>query len=163
MGLLVFVLSAIAIVCVVLIFVPLPIPNFEILRSIELLLTLAGTSVILAFMASHKNPVTTIFDLLIIGALIVPSNDLVRFAIIASGSDRKYADLFTSSNVGKSQINRNLQVASQIIETLARMDALKEPNQNRGAVVQMISGILEREQKNATSGSNPIPRSLSTA
>ena len=66
--------------------------DFRLLRSGEFLLTVAALGVIVAFMSRSANPLFLTFAILLIGALIVPSKDIVRFALIASGSKRNIED-----------------------------------------------------------------------
>jgi magnesium-transporting ATPase (P-type) len=60
--------------------------NFSALRSAELLITLSAVSLIIALIGRSQNAFVLSFGIFLIGALIVPSSDLVKFALIASGS-----------------------------------------------------------------------------
>ncbi len=118
-GIFVFAVSGVGIVFLVILSLPFDsIANYRVIRSAEVLLTLAGISLIVTMAGKNTNLAMKIFAFLLIGALIVPSSDLIRFALIASGSDTKYRDLFVEPNVGKSQIDRTRDVANQAISQL---------------------------------------------
>jgi hypothetical protein len=118
-GLSVFLLSGMSIVYVIVLFVPeVDIPNFEVLRSVELLLRLGATAVVVAIIASFRNTFVVIFGIFLIAALIVPRGDLIRFALLASGSPNRFRDFFVETTPMKNPDARDREIASNIMDNL---------------------------------------------
>lgn len=98
--------------------------SYRHLRSAELMLTLAATSLVVAMIGRAQNPFVLTFGILLIGALIVPSGDLVKFALIASGSDKTYGSFSQSAGSGTDLAGRSTDVANKILTELDLNDFL---------------------------------------
>ncbi len=118
-SLFVLILSALGIFLLLTFYRDTTTPSWQTERAVELLLTLAGTSIILALLSRNPNALTLVFGFLIIGALVVPSNDIIRFALLATGSDKTYRD-FVSSNAPptSARLDRTPDVAMRIYQSL---------------------------------------------
>ncbi len=98
-----------------------PLVTLRQIRSTELMLTLVATSLVIAIIGRAQSPFVLAFGIFLIGALIVPSSDIVRFALVASGSGRDLSFLEeVSSGSGADLSGRSTDVASKIITELER-------------------------------------------
>jgi hypothetical protein len=140
-GLIVFTITSIALIIFVILFNWNP-PDREAdyyrqLRSTELLLTLAATGLVVAIIARGQNVFVMVLGIFLIGALIVPSKDIVRFALIASGSDKDYESFFRSTQSGTDVKGRNSDVANKILNDLdSRGFILHLPNETDDANIR---------------------------
>lgn len=120
------------------------------LRSVELMLTLAATGLVVAIIGrvEKPNPFVLTFGILLIGALIVPSNDIVRFALIATGSDKSYASFFQSGRSGSDLAGRSTDVANKILTELnqAGFTGTLAP-ERRKVAVDIIESEVKKERE----------------
>jgi hypothetical protein len=149
-SMLVFVLSSLAIIFVLVVYTPTTVPNLEVLRATQLLLTLAATAVILALLTKDMNAFTVVFGFLVIAALIIPTRDIIRFALIASGSEQRYSDFFPDSKDTKGQLDRTAETAAAVYVSLQDLrgtvltDSLGGDLPARQQVVASINSVLQR-------------------
>jgi hypothetical protein len=117
------------------------------LRSVELLLTLAATGLVVAIVGRAQNPFVLAFGILLIGALIVPSNDIVRFALIASGSDQNYGSFLQSARSGADLEGRSTDVASKILTELGHAGFMEtlEPARRKQAI-RIVEDEVRKER-----------------
>lgn len=125
-GLLIFKLACISILVLILIvnfpFFGPAFDDYKVLRSFELLLSVAGLGLIVSFLAGTHNIAGLIFGFLVVAALIVPTRDLIRFALIATGSERSVESYYGSSSVATNISGRVSDIAKSV--TLVVEDAL---------------------------------------
>jgi hypothetical protein len=118
------------------------------LRSAEILLTLAATGLIVAVIGRAQSPFVLAFGVFLIGALIVPSRDIVKFALIASGSDRSYETFFRSGGSGADLAGRSTDVANKILTELSQarfMEPLSPEDRKRA--VQIVESEVRKERE----------------
>jgi len=122
-GLIVFVLSAISTIFFVL-YASVSSENsehlFSNLRTARVLVSLGAIGLIVSMVGRSQNGFVLAFGVFLIGALIVPSSDIVRFALIASGHEEAYNKLVSHSNRGTDHSGRNSDVANKIIFAFER-------------------------------------------
>ena len=119
--------------------------DFLALRSSELMIALAASGLVVAIVGRANNPFVLAFGVFLIGALIVPSNDLVRFALIASGSEKRYQDFLEATSAGADLAGRSSDVASKILTELETNGLISlETTENRKRAIT----IIEREIRN---------------
>jgi hypothetical protein len=146
-GLLVFTITSISIIVMLALFTLIGTEPFVTLKTAEILLTLAGTALVVAFISRAQNPLVLGVGILLIGALIVPSTDIVRFAIIVSGSDKRIQDFFVSTRTGKSQRNRDVDVARQITIQLKQDGLIQVSGEQEVRTVDVIARELGRDRR----------------
>jgi hypothetical protein len=98
--------------------------DYKVLRSFELILTVAGLGIIISFLGRESSAVAVIFGFLVIAALIVPTRDIVRFALLATGSEKRLNDYYETSSVGANLSGRVPDVAAAIIREVDKELAL---------------------------------------
>jgi hypothetical protein len=125
------------------------------LRALELYLMTASLGIIVAIMTSSRNVFVVSTGLLLIGALIVPSRDMVRFALLFTESAQKIEDLFPERDVGTQLLGRDTDLANNIISALqlATPDqpplidpSLSAKDRDRGTTL-IVSEIREERAK----------------
>lgn len=89
-------------------------------KDIENLLTLAAISLIVTLIGNARSLATLSFGLFLIGALVVPSKDLVRYALIAFGSEENYESFFSGSSPSADWAGRSTDVAGNILLEMKR-------------------------------------------
>ena len=152
MGLFVFVITAVAMILFIIGFNSFSLKEnesfYRYLRSAELLLTLAATGLIVAIIGRAQKPFVLAIGIFLIGALIVPSKDIVRFALIASGSDRNYESFFQSATPGIEISGRNTDVANNIINELNQADLMEslQPGNRKSAIRIIVSAIKQERE-----------------
>ncbi|GAB5467370.1 MAG: hypothetical protein Kilf2KO_04000 [Rhodospirillales bacterium] len=120
---------------------------YRYLRASEILLTLAATSLVVAIIGRAENPFVLVFGILLIGALIVPSGDIVRFALIASGSDSAHENS-TVTRSGTDLGGRSTDVASKILAELSRIDSMQTlTDAKRKVAIDVISSKVQEERE----------------
>jgi hypothetical protein len=151
-GLFVFAVTAVAMILFVIAFNFIPPSESKVsyrhLRSAELLLTLAATGLVVAIVGRATNAFVLAFGIFLIGALIVPSKDIVRFALIASGSDRDYGSLFQSARSGTDLAGRSTDVANKIITELGQNGFMDTPNPvDRKNAIRIVQEEVRKERE----------------
>ncbi len=157
-GLFVFSITAVAMILFVAGFNFFPLEGkspYSHFRSAELLLTLAATGLVVAIIGRANNPFVLTFGIFLIGALIVPSKDIVRFALIASGSDRTYESIIQSARSGTDVEGRSTDVANKILTELDRFGFLNLaenlPPAGRAArrkeAINIVEGEVRKERE----------------
>ena len=82
------------------IFAPQTVDMPMLMRVTDVALRVVAVSILVAFMARKiTNTFLVTFSIIVIAALIVPSQDIVRFLLLASNSERRYDAFFSRSNV----------------------------------------------------------------
>lgn len=120
-GLLVFAITALALIVLIVLtglsfaFFPNEIDAYPAFRFAELLLKVAATGLVIALVGRAQNAFVLAFGILLIGALIVPSKDLVQMALIASGSNDEYQGSGSQPRGGVDLAGRSSDVASKIV------------------------------------------------
>jgi hypothetical protein len=150
-SLLILFVAAIGILLIIIFYPMFGAPSFETKSAVELLLALAGTVIILALLSRSASAIILVIGFLIIGALVVPTNDLIRFALIATGSEESYRDIvFAPARFSgrKSQLDRSEDMARKIYQDL-RQDGIvcDLPHTPPNAVISEIQEILRREEE----------------
>lgn len=152
-GLLVFLVTACATVIFIFIVHHYSVnPNADIftsLKLIEKLLTLTAAALVVALIGRAQNPLVLAFGIFLIGALIVPSSDIIRFALIAFGSDKNYEEFITSSKIGRDPLGRSSDAANKIVtelESNGYLLATLEPSMRKRAVNSVISMLVEERE-----------------
>lgn len=122
--------------------------SYRHLRSAELLLTLAATGLVVAIVGRAQNPFVLAFGIFLIGALIVPSRDIVRFALIAFGSDKDYESFFQSATSGTDLAGRSTDVASKILTELSQAGfmATLDPAPRKQAI-RIVAAEVRKERE----------------
>ena len=147
-GLFVFFVAGMATVALLLIMFALPTErSSEAFRAVQLSLTLAATALVISLIAkSSRNSFVIVFGLFLVGALIVPTNDIIRFALVASGSDRSISDFLISPRGGttKPRDARSGDLAVLLFDDLLRSDYIDV--QQRSDIVRLISNRLASDQ-----------------
>ena len=64
----------------------------RVIAAIEYLIRISATSLIFIFIISKRDQVLSVFGFFIIGALIIPADDLIKFAIFVFDSDRNVSE-----------------------------------------------------------------------
>lgn len=153
-GLKVFAITALALITYIVLagisfaFFPKAVDAYPAFRFAELLLKVAATGLIIALIGRAQNAFVLAFGIILIGALIVPSKDLVQIALIASGSDGEYESMSGSSSGGGDLAGRSTDVASKIILGLeeATLMTLNEAYQRKRAL-RIITDAIREEQE----------------
>ncbi len=118
------------------------------LRSVELLMTLAATSLVIAIIGRSQNPAVLAFGIFLIGALIVPSGDIVRFALLATGSVKEYESFFYQSSSSTDLSGRSTDVANKIITELAQERFINTPQpEQRKIAIEIIEDEIRKERE----------------
>lgn len=122
------------------------------LRSLELYLMTASLGVVVAIMASSRHAFVVSLGIVLIGALIVPSRDMVRFALLFTDSLQKIDELYPERDVGTQLLGRDSDLASNIITAL-QMDTeigaplLEElPVKHRSRAKAIIENEIRKER-----------------
>ncbi len=96
------------------------------LRSMEVFALIAAVGIVVAIIAKTDNAFVIIFGILLIGALIVPTKDMVSLALLASGQDATYEDGEREYSDGAEFKGRITDLSNKIISRL--QEASREPN-----------------------------------
>lgn len=125
--------------------------SYQARRAVELLLTLAGAATILALLSKDPHPIILVVGFLIIGALIVPTNDLIRFYILARGSsdeDYRLLNSSPSSAFRESKLDRAEDIATRIYQSLrAGNQVCVLPGRTEAQAIEEIAAILRNQQE----------------
>jgi hypothetical protein len=78
------------------------------LRIAQIGLTIMAVSVTAGLICRFHSPWSMTFGLIIIGALIVPTSDIVRFILLITGSDRTYAEFYQRDSPKRIRFDANL-------------------------------------------------------
>lgn len=144
-------LAALGIVLIIFLYPIFGAESFETRHAVELLLTLAGTVIILALLTRNPSGVILVIGFLIIGALIVPTNDLIRFALIAAGSEQSYRELVgapSRATFRESRLDRTKDIATQVYQALwSGNHVCILPGNSADRLIGQIQDILRREQE----------------
>lgn len=127
LGMAVFLISAMGVIVFIFMINIFPLiqgnaSDYRLLRSIDSILTISALGLIVVFMSRSTSPFVVAFAIFLIGALIVPAKDIVRFALIASGSQQKLEDFFGSGSVGPDTQGRSSDAASKIVTEVLNFD-----------------------------------------
>lgn len=88
------------------------------LRAMQLFLMTASLGIIVAAMAVFRSSFVVGIGILVIGALIIPTKDMVRFALLVFRSEQTLEELFPDQSVGLEFQGRDDALASQILSQL---------------------------------------------
>lgn len=146
----VFVLSSICLMVALTLFLPLVplVGGISFLRPIEVLLKLVGVSLVVALIARTSiNAFSTVFAFVLIGALIVPTPDLIRLVLIATNSERTYEDLYVEREAGETFVRGNSTLAAQIITELSGTGILTIDPWDRKNAEDFLSNFLAEQQR----------------
>ena len=116
-------------------------------KSVDTLLTVAALGLIVVIASRAANPYVFIFSAFIVGALIIPSKDIFRFYLIASGSGKKIEDFYDSNSTGPN-IQGRLSQAAEWIVTEVEDSIMSEPidRSKRSKLIKDIEEKLLRER-----------------
>ena len=92
--------------------------NWARLRTVELFAMLGAVGVIVSVVAMTRNAFVITFGILLIGALIVPTKDMVSFARIAMGRDANNDRFVAQLNDGSELRGRDSDLADSILSKL---------------------------------------------
>lgn len=149
-GLTVFLLTALGTILFIFIFNLFPgYDTYPSLRSTELLLKLAAVGLVITLIGKAQNVFVTAFGIFLIGALIVPSHDIVRFALLASGSDRDYNDGLFTARAGADLEGRSSDVAAKILNELEQYSLVRDPLEveDRKFAIEIIQEEIRKERE----------------
>lgn len=104
------------------------IPDWVRMRTVELFAMLAALGVIVAVVSQTKNGFVIVFGVLLIGALIVPTIDMVSFARLAMGRDAELEQSVGSANDGAEIRGRDTDLANNILAKLEGLEVIRENN-----------------------------------
>ncbi len=93
-------------------------------ETISILLRIAAVALVLAALSGERNALVLVIGLLLVGALIVPTKDMMRFYLAATNSDRKINDFFSDAGSAPELRGRDPQLAASIIDSLDQAGAL---------------------------------------
>jgi len=110
-------------------------------RVSQVALTVMAVSVIVALIVRFRNVWGLTFGLIVIGALIVPANEIVRFLLLITGSEREYRALYTPEAQYKIRETDSrdciVYVDDRIIERLRRQiyPYLKDSGSDQSSII----------------------------
>lgn len=127
--------------------------DYKIFRSMEVILSVAGLGLMASFLSGTTNVVALIFGFFVVAALIIPSKDIIRFALIATGSDRSVNSYYGSATSGSSISSRTDDVSTnaalaieQIFEQRLNMGPAFIGPEARGLIKSEIRAVLTRDR-----------------
>ena len=89
------------------------------LRSVELFLKISAVGIIVTFIATAKSNALVVFGLFVITALIIPTKDVVRLALLAFNRPQGLAELYPGDSIGNEFQGRDSDLASKIVTDVA--------------------------------------------
>ncbi len=95
-------------------------------ETVEILLRVAAVALVLAALSGERNSLVVIIGLLLVGALIVPTKDMVRIYLAATNSTRQINEFYGDSGGGPELRGRDGQLASTIVDVLSQTGAIPE-------------------------------------
>lgn len=116
-GMIVFVVAGLT-ACVHLMVVDYDAAAWERFRTLELFAMIGAIGVVVAIVSGSANAFVLTFGIAIIGALIVPTKDMVALALLVTNSDRSANDFITRESDGVEFRGRDTDLANKIIENL---------------------------------------------
>ena len=124
------------------------------INNFQLPLFIIGATLLFMIMTLNSNMISTVLVTLIIGAFIVPTEDLIRFALIATGSDRPMEDLYhrgESSSKSSNMIDRQ----DTRLRLAAYFDGLDIHPSDRRLLLDGVLCFMENEEiRNAAQRAN---------
>src|SRR6056297_3498054 len=129
------------------------------LRAAEILLRLAAVSVLLALIAHTSSPLLAFFGFLVIGGLIMPSQDIIRFASFVSPQDEAQvqaerpleADRYlpqqiikVSTGEGRTYSRLAHQAAHEVERMIRDAESGRRPSERDGDVALLDPDALRR-------------------
>lgn len=95
-------------------------------HTIEMLLKVAAVALVLAALSGERNGLVVVIGLLLVGALIVPTKDMMRIYLAATNSERQLDDFYGDSGGGPELRGRDYQLASTIVDVLEQAGLVVE-------------------------------------
>jgi hypothetical protein len=89
-------------------------------RSVEIIISIGALGLIVSFLGSASNAIAVFFAFLVITALILPTRDIVRLALVATGSDRNLEDYYGSSSTGTNLSGRVPDMAGNVVREVIK-------------------------------------------
>ena len=124
------------------------------INSFQLPLFIIGATLLFMIMTLNSNMISTVLVTLIIGAFIVPTEDLIRFALIATGSDRPMEDLYHRGESGSKSSNM-IDRQDTRLRLAAYFDGLDIHSPNRRLLLDGTLCFMENEEiRNAAERAN---------
>ncbi|NBB82768.1 MAG: hypothetical protein GVY28_05115, partial [Alphaproteobacteria bacterium] len=119
---------------------------------------MVAVSLVAVLMAKVDNVVVRGVGILLIGALIVPTTDLVRFWLLASGSDRNIADFYPEAESGGTKIGGDGTLALRVLIELEERGVVRDFAEREFAVVREAIAAYDIQQTHeAVVGNGALP------
>ena len=126
---------------------------WEFQGSVRTLLALAGASLITIFLSRNRTTLNSTIGIVLIGALIISTEDLLRFSLLFSGSDRAFEEFFireTSRTTGQQTQNASgkeeVDISALIVNRLSAESLIAESRGADNRVAAIISQFLKLER-----------------
>ena len=98
---------------------------YPFLHALERLLGLLTIGVVVAFVGRAKHWSVFFVGLLLVGAILLPVSDVVRYFLIWTGREQSYELLFGQVKSGTDVTGRSSDLAGKIIQTLEEREAIR--------------------------------------
>ncbi len=115
-------------------------------ETISILLRIAAVALVLAALSGERNALVLVIGLLLVGALIVPTKDMMRFYLAATNSDRKINDFFSDAGSAPELRGRDRQLAATIIDSLDQAGALASEGYLRPDLYWIVEEDIAQER-----------------
>ena len=126
--------------------------DYRLFRSLEIVLTLSALGIVVLFLSRQPSPLVATFSIFVVGALIIPSKDIVRLALIVTGSEKNIEDFFGTGIVGPDLQGRADDAAAKIVSEVLNFNGYRDetrPNiaeAERRRLVKNISNRIYEER-----------------
>lgn len=149
----IFVFIVLAIVFVLIFSVVFDRQPWQFQGAVRTLLALAGASLITVFLSRSKTTLNSTIGIVLIGALIISTEDILRFSLLFSGSDRTFEEFFiretprTSGQQSQSSGGKeDVDISVLIVNRLAAEELIANDPRTELEVSTIVSQFLKLER-----------------
>ncbi|MEO0358954.1 MAG: hypothetical protein AAF386_11815, partial [Pseudomonadota bacterium] len=93
-------------------------------ETVSIFLRIGAVGLVLAALSGEKNGLVVVIGLLLVGALIVPTKDMMRMYLAATNSNRNIQEFYGDNGGGPELRGRDPQLAATIVDVLHQAGAL---------------------------------------
>jgi hypothetical protein len=116
-------------------------------ETVEILLRIAAVGLVLAALSGERNGLVVVIGLVLVGALIVPTKDMMRIYLAATDSSKRIEDFYGDSGGGPELRGRDPQLASAIVDILFQSGAISSTKaEDRSVLYWMVEEEIIQER-----------------
>lgn len=123
--------------------------DYRVFRGLEIVLSVAALGLIATLMGRTANVFALVVGFLVISALVIPTRDLVRITLIASGSDKSLDHYYGSAGVASNLTGRVADTSRNVIDVIddaLHFSNVSLPREEMARLQNEIESVLQQDR-----------------